>query len=232
MDTSRRDVEADEDSFDLREADEEAESLLDEMGEPDMGMDVPDEDGADEDVDDNEEDDVTVILQPSQARPTTAAEAGPLPEEPKESGAEGTKITPAMEIALNKIWSTSAGQVLDPTVQEGTSLSPKATLALMEELLDPASPPPSPLHPSSLSSLVPNANHPTPDTVLLAKLLVMLLSSPSLMVPLNSLKDQLKKFATERGFADPGEKALRGVYGAVGRGVVKIDRGRGVVLFA
>ncbi|KZT54613.1 hypothetical protein CALCODRAFT_485364 [Calocera cornea HHB12733] len=220
------DTEVGEDSFDLEEA-HEAESLLDEMGEPEIDMD----DEADEDLDEDEADEPTVILQ-SAPLPTTAGKPEPVAENPPSKQVEERQVTPAMEIALNKIWSTSAGQCLDPGVQEGSSLSPNDTLNLLSQLLSPPSPPHSPLHPSSVSSLMPNPNYPTPDTVLLAKLLSSLFSSPSLTVPLNSLKDQLKKFAAERGFDDPGEKALRGVYGAVGRGIVRIDRAKGVVVFA
>ncbi|KZO95428.1 hypothetical protein CALVIDRAFT_599212 [Calocera viscosa TUFC12733] len=213
-----------DDSFDLGQPADEAESLLDEMGEPGIDMDVPDEDI-------EEEDEPTVMLK-SAPVPITAEEPARITEKPRQNHLEERQITPSMEIALNKIWSTSAGQCLDPSVQEGSSLSPRETLNLLNQLLDPPSPPHSPLHPSSVSSLVPNPNHPTPDTVLLAKLLSSLFSSASLTVPLNSLKDQLKKFAAERGFEDPGEKALRGVYGAVGRGIVRIDRAKGVVVFA
>ncbi|WVQ95073.1 hypothetical protein IAU59_002166 [Kwoniella sp. CBS 9459] len=164
--------------------------------------------------------------------------------EDKGGGVEGINFdSEHVKAGVAKIWST-VPDMMRQGVQDGESVEPgvASTVQHLYNLSRSSLPsPPSPSGSSSLSSIsgpgaTQQASKPiTPETILFAHLLLELLKSHSLAggdvsageVDMNELKEALGSVAKARGFEGAGGLGTKMIYAAVGKRVIKIERGRG-----
>ncbi|OCF32763.1 hypothetical protein I316_05685 [Kwoniella heveanensis BCC8398] len=159
---------------------------------------------------------------------------------PANNGLEGVNVkSTAVKAGVAKIWS-SLPDMMRQGVQDGP-VEPDVTSTVLPS-------PPSPSNASSHSSIsgTTAAQQPpkpiTPETILFAHLFLYLLKSYSAAtsdatigingngggeVDMNELKESLGLLAKEKGFEGAGGLGTKMIYAAVGKRVIKIERGKG-----
>ncbi|KZT27974.1 hypothetical protein NEOLEDRAFT_1167693 [Neolentinus lepideus HHB14362 ss-1] len=144
---------------------------------------------------------------PSQSAPTGTAESARKPK---------VRITTEVERVVVKIWATVGELIMPGHPYTAPNKPPRAkeTLAHLQSL---SSLPPEPTSPISLSTLSALPTQPTTHQILTARLLLALLSAPSLKAPLNQLKEAVS------GTPDPA-LGMRALYGLVAKRLIRIDR--------
>ncbi|WVF67555.1 hypothetical protein IAT40_002312 [Kwoniella sp. CBS 6097] len=158
-----------------------------------------------------------------------------------DNGVEGVDInSEAVKAGIAKIWNTLP-DMMRQGVQDGPVTEPEVTSSLQHlyRLSQASLPsPPSPSNSSSRSSVsgiaAQQGSKPiTPETILFAHLFLNLFKSHSTgdanagEVDMNELKEALGSVAKERGFEGASGLGTKMIYAAVGKRVVKIERGKG-----
>ncbi|KIK67094.1 hypothetical protein GYMLUDRAFT_37134 [Collybiopsis luxurians FD-317 M1] len=150
--------------------------------------------------------------------------------DPADTSIKGQKIRVNMEVerAVARIWSTAGELIMPGHSFNSTNNQPpvaKATISHLQSLSALTPTVASPTH--SISTTSKSNISPTAQQILTAHLLLALLSSDTLSLPLNRVKELLATKASTSGSAAMVSGHPKALYGCVAKRLLKIERGTG-----